>query len=72
MPNLNYKQAAEYLGISKGLLEKLVSAGEIRPAYIRRRVLFTEQMLIEFTEKCARPVVARRKSSPAATGDLSI
>lgn len=70
MKNLNYKQAAEFLGISRQTLQRLVADGDIRPAYIRRRVLFPEKLLIEFTEKCARPITARRKSGSIAARDV--
>ena len=43
------KQAAYYLGISVGLLDRLVRQGAIKPVRIGRRVLFKREALEQFT-----------------------
>lgn len=60
---LNYAEAAEWLRISRSTLERIVREGKIRPAYVYRRVLFTEDMLREFLKESAKPALNRRKSS---------
>lgn len=60
---MSYQQAAKWLGVSKSTLERLVAEGAIRPAYVRRRVLFTEQMLETFLEKCSQPLLSKRRGN---------
>jgi excisionase family DNA binding protein len=43
------KQAASYLGISIGLLDRLVRQGAIKAVRIGRRVLFKSDTLEKFT-----------------------
>lgn len=71
---MSYQQAAEWLGISARTLRKIVAEGKIHPAYVYRRVLFTEPMLQEFLEKSARPVTASRRKVPLvrASGRQSV
>jgi len=46
---LSKKVAATMLGISVGMLDKLVRQGKIEPVYIGRRVLFRRDALDELT-----------------------
>lgn len=63
---LNYPAAAKWLGVSQRTLKRLVAEGAIRPAYIYRRVLFTEPMLAEFLEKCTEPLIVKKRRQSSA------
>ena len=46
------KQAANYLGVSYWKLLDLVKKGQIRHIKIGKKLLFTEERVWEFIEKC--------------------
>lgn len=63
---MNYSRAAEWLGVSVNTLKRLVKAGRIYPIRINRRVLFTEDILKAFNEKCASGKPVRRVASKSS------
>lgn len=44
-PYLNISEAANYLGVSKRTVERLISTGQIKVVKLLRRVLITKQTL---------------------------
>ena len=44
-PYLNISEAANYLGVSKRTIERLISSGQIRVVRLLRRVLITKETL---------------------------
>ncbi len=54
MTLLDYRSAAEVLGVSVSTLRRLVVAGHIGPVRIGRRTLFLQSDLEEFVRRAAR------------------
>lgn len=48
---MSRKEVASYLGVSVGLLDRLVRQGAIHAVRIGRRVLFRRDVLEEFTRR---------------------
>jgi excisionase family DNA binding protein len=55
------QEVAEVLGISKGMVDKLLGLGKLQPTRIGRRVLFHR----DYIEKIARNPIVMRMRKPA-------
>lgn len=69
---LDKKLAAQSLGISVRMLEKLVSRGEIQPVRIGDRVLFSRADLLNFVAALARAQDERRQEPMRKMTDLAV